>query len=103
VDAAAPGDVIRVCPDLYTESVVVDKPLTLKADPEAVESFDCFHPTLGELPVHQHASVDPPGDDFSIAFKLEADNVELAGFVVQGRRWGSTAATASPATASTTT
>ena len=88
VDAAQPGDLIRVCPDLYSESVVVDKPLTLKADPDAVEAIDCFQPTLGELPTDQQAIVDPAGDGFSIAFKLEADDVELAGFVVEGASVG---------------
>jgi Periplasmic copper-binding protein (NosD) len=88
VDAAQPGDLIRVCPDLYTETVVVDKPLTLKADPDAVEAIDCFQPTLGELPTDQQAIVDPAGEGFSIAFKLEADDVELAGFVVQGASVG---------------
>jgi parallel beta-helix repeat protein len=88
VDAAQPGDLIRVCPDLYIESVVVDKPLTLKADPDAVEAIDCFQPTLGELPTDQQAIVDPAGEGFSIAFKLEADDVELAGFVVQGASVG---------------
>lgn len=84
VGAAAPGDVIRVCPDVYAESVVVDKPLTLKADPDAVEAIDCFQPTLGDLPVDQHAIVEPSGEGFSIGFKLEADDVVLEGFVVQG-------------------
>ena len=88
VDAAAPGDVIRVCPDLYTETVVIDKPLALQADPDAVEGIDCFQPTLAELPADQQAIVDPAGDDFSIAFELEADNVDLAGFVVQGATVG---------------
>src|SRR5215207_7627505 len=53
VEAAQPGDLIRVCPDLYAESVVVDKPLTLKADSDAVEAIDCFQPTLPEPPVEQ--------------------------------------------------
>src|SRR5215218_10391496 len=57
VDAAQPGDLIRVCPDLYSETVVVDKPLTLKADPDAVAAIDCLQPTLGELPVDQQAIV----------------------------------------------
>src|SRR5215207_6443862 len=55
VDAAQPGDLIRVCPDLYTETVVVDKPLTLKADADAIAAFDCLQPTLGELSVDQQA------------------------------------------------
>jgi Right handed beta helix region len=88
VDAAQPGDLIRVCPDLYSESVVVDKPLTLRADPDAVEAIDCFQPTLPELPTDQQAILDPAGEGFSIAFKLEADDVELAGFVVQGASVG---------------
>ncbi|MGH3079709.1 MAG: right-handed parallel beta-helix repeat-containing protein [Gaiellaceae bacterium] len=88
VDAAQPGDLIRVCPDLYTESVVVDKPLTLKGDPDAIEAVDCFQPTPGELPVDQQAIVDPAGDGFSSGFKLEADDIELAGFVVQGASVG---------------
>jgi WD40-like Beta Propeller Repeat len=88
VDAAQPGDLVRVCPDLYAETVVVDKPLTLKGDPDAVEAVDCFQPTLPELPPDQQAIVDPAGEGFSIAFKLEADDVVLEGFVVQGATVG---------------
>jgi parallel beta-helix repeat protein len=88
VDAAEPGDLIRVCPDVYAETVVVDKSLKLKGDPDAVEGIDCFQPTLEELPVDQQAIVDPAGEGFSIAFTLEADAVELAGFVVQGATVG---------------
>jgi pectin methylesterase-like acyl-CoA thioesterase len=43
VDAARPRDLVRVCPDLYTESVTVDQPLTLKGDPDAIEALECFH------------------------------------------------------------
>jgi nitrous oxidase accessory protein NosD len=92
VDAAQPGDLIRVCPDLYTETVVVDKPLTLKGDPDAVEVIDCFQPTLGVLPLDQEAIVDPAGDGFSIAFKLEADDIVLEGFVIRGATIGIDAA-----------
>src|SRR5919106_1049888 len=70
VDAAPPGALIRICPDLYTETVVIDKPLALQADPDAVEAIDCFEPTLGALPADQQAIVD------------------LAGFVVQGATVG---------------
>jgi hypothetical protein len=88
VDAAEPGDLIRVCPDLYTETVVVDKPLTLKADPDAVEAIGCFQPTLGELPADQQAIVDPADDGFAIAFTLEADDIVLEGFVIEGASVG---------------
>jgi parallel beta-helix repeat protein len=88
VDAAHAGDLIRVCPGVYAEAVTIDTPLTLKADPEAVEAIDCFQPTLGELPVDQQAIIDPADDGFSIAFELEADDVVLEGFVVQGASVG---------------
>src|SRR6266536_4968783 len=89
VDAAQPGDLIRVCPDLYTETVTIDKPLTLKGDPDAVEALDCFAPTLGTVSADEHAIVDPPGDT-AIGFTLAADNVGLAGFVIQGGSIGVT-------------
>jgi parallel beta-helix repeat protein len=86
VDWAQPGDLIRVCPDLYTESVVVDKPLTLKADPDAVDAVDCFASTLTLDPT-QHAIVDPPGNtglaEDAFGFKLLADGITVSGFVVQ--------------------
>jgi hypothetical protein len=88
VNAAQPGDLIRVCPDHYSEKVVVDKPLTLKGDPDAVEAIDCFQPTLGDVSTDQQAVVDPPGDGFSIGFDLEADDIVVEGFVVQGATVG---------------
>jgi hypothetical protein len=84
VDAAQAGDLIRVCPDLYPETVVIDKPLTLKGDPETVEAIDCFQPTLPELSSEQQAIVDPAGDGFTVAFTLAANEIVLEGFVVQG-------------------
>lgn len=30
VDAAAPGDVIEICPALYPEQLIISKPLTLR-------------------------------------------------------------------------
>ena len=88
VDAAQPGGLIRVCPGLYAERVTIDKPLTLKADPDAIEALDCFQPTLPELTTNQHAIVDPAGDAFATAFTLRADGVMVGGFVVQGTSVG---------------
>jgi nitrous oxidase accessory protein NosD len=91
VDWAQPGDLIRVCPDLYTESVVVDKPLTLKGDPDALEAVACFDPTpsqLGDLDPTQQAIINPAGDGFAIAFELEANDVEVSGFVIEGASVG---------------
>src|SRR5215207_8159725 len=73
VDAAAPGDVIRVCPDLYPESVTVDKPLTLVGDPDAVEAVDCFSPLAaqpGDADPSRYPIVDPAGDGFSVTVAL---------------------------------
>ena len=87
VDAARPGDQIRVCPDLYPESVTVDKPLTLWGDPDAVEAVNCFDPTSsqpGDVDPAQQVVLDPPGDGFTTAVALRANGVVLAGFVIQG-------------------
>ncbi|RQW84085.1 hypothetical protein DKL51_30920 [Micromonospora globispora] len=91
VDAARPGDQIRVCPDLYPESVTVDIPLTLWGDPDAVEAVNCFDPTPsqpGDLDPAQQVVVDPPGDDFTTAFALRANDIVIAGFVIQGASVG---------------
>lgn len=91
VEAAHPGDLIRVCPDIYPEQVTVDKPLALVGDPEAVEAVDCFDstPPLSEDadPARQ-VIIDPPADEFTVAFRLTADSIELAGFVIQGASLG---------------
>lgn len=88
VGAAEEGDLIRVCPGEYHESVVVDKPLTLKGDPDAVEAVDCFDPAVAALDPTRHTIVDPAGTGFSVAFKLGANNIDLSGFVVQGASVG---------------
>jgi Periplasmic copper-binding protein (NosD)/WD40-like Beta Propeller Repeat len=88
VDAAQPGDLIRVCAGLYPENVTINKPLALKADPDTIEAIDCFQPTLPELPTNNHAIVDPAGEGFSIGVRLAADDVVLEGFVLQGAAVG---------------
>jgi hypothetical protein len=89
VDKAAPGSVIRVCPGRYAESVTVDKPLTVKGDPDGVSAVDCFQPTVPELPADRYAIVDP-ADDTAVAFSLAANDVELSGLVIQGGSIGIT-------------
>lgn len=77
VDAAAPGDKIKVCAGLYEESVQVDKSLFLKGEggnPEKrTEEGD---PT-------KEAIVDPPTSG-TPGFNLQADNVRVRGFTVTG-------------------
>jgi parallel beta-helix repeat protein len=87
VGEAQPGAVIRVCPGHYAESVTVDKPLTLKGDPEAVEAVDCFESApsqLGDLDPARHVIVDGTGSSAHELFRLRADRIVLEGFVLQG-------------------
>ena len=89
VDVAGEGDLIRVCPGEYHESVVVDTPLTLAADDrDALDALGCFDPAVATLDPTQHAIVDPAGSGFSVAFKLKANDIDLSGFVVQGASVG---------------
>jgi len=78
--------------------VTVDKPLTLRgqtpsdleAETEigATESGDCFDPAASAPNATEQAIVDPAGDGFSIAVKLNADDVAVEGLVVQGASVG---------------
>ena len=80
---------VRVCPGVYTETVVVNKPLRIHGEIGAVDAIDCFAPMLGTLSADEHAIVDPPGAT-AIGFVLNADDVRLTGFVVQGGSIGVT-------------
>ncbi len=77
VTASLPGDTIKVCPDLYNESVNVNKPaLTVVG---ASNVGDCSIPT----------AADPTQDSIvtagaSPSFTLSNNNITLSGFVVQG-------------------
>lgn len=87
VTAAEPGDVIRVCPDLYPESVTVDKSLTLTGDVGAASAVDCFdtvRPQLSGADPTVQAIIDSPSDAASSSLKLAADNIVIEGFVIQG-------------------
>lgn len=88
VDTAQPGDLIKVCPDRYSESVVIDKPLRVKGDPGAIDPLDCFQPSLSELSAEHQAIVDPAGDGFSTGLELAADDVVIEGLVVEGASVG---------------
>jgi parallel beta-helix repeat protein len=83
VEAASAGDVIRVCPGLYSETVRVDKPLVIRGQPDAVEAVDCFATVPPTLSPQEHAIV-RPGGDTAVAFTLAANDVDLSGFVVEG-------------------
>jgi nitrous oxidase accessory protein NosD len=75
VNAAKPGDVIRVCADTYPEQVVIDKSLVLRADNGVVVS---------PVPVTANAT-GPTGDSIAaIIFVDNGANVELQGLIVDG-------------------
>ena len=106
VDAARPKDQIRVCPDRYSERVVIDKPLTVKGDAGAVQAVDCFQATASQPGARDRARqaiLDPAGDGFTIALELTADRVIVAVWSSRARPSESTPAIGSPAIASTTT
>jgi parallel beta-helix repeat protein len=87
VTEAEPGSVVRVCPGRYDETVTVDKALTLKGDPDAVETVDCFDPTpsqLGDLDPATQVILDGGGSSEQELFRLRADDIVLEGFVLQG-------------------
>jgi hypothetical protein len=89
VVAAPEGALIRVCPGTYAETVVVTKPLTIRGQRDAVEAIDCFSASSPELSAEAQAIVAPPVAT-DPAFVLAADDVDLSGFVVQGRPVGMT-------------
>jgi parallel beta-helix repeat protein len=79
VNAASPGDTIKVCPDQYNESVTVNKPSLTLVGPTNVNTNKCTTVT----------AADPTQDaivtgGFSPSFTLANNNITLSGFVVQG-------------------
>ena len=74
VTAASPGDTISVCPGSYPELVQIDKTLTLLGAQNGVDARTRAVPASSE-------SVVGSGDG---AFQIEADNVVIDGFTVQG-------------------
>lgn len=74
---AAPGDTIRVCPGTYRGEIGVDKRLTIQASRKP-SLASCFTP----------APADPATQavvhGFDIGFLLQADDITLSGFVIEG-------------------
>lgn len=89
VDAAPAGALIRVCPGTYPETVLVTKPVTIQGQRDAVEELDCFSASFPEVSAQAQAIVAPTAAADS-AFALAADDVDVSGFVVQGRLIGMT-------------
>ena len=75
VAAASPGDVIKVCPGLYAEQVQINKTLTLLGAKAGVDARTRPPP----LPTVESIIDHPCGP-----VQIEANNVVLDGFTVQG-------------------
>lgn len=84
VDNARSGDTVKVCPDLYSEQVIVTKPLTIRGD--LLDSDDCL--TAGAADSARQVIVAPAGPGFTVAFRLASDDVTLRGVVIQSASVG---------------
>lgn len=98
---ADPADVndvelIRVCPGLYIEQVSVPESLTIRGDAEAVEALDCFSTTRPTVDPNTQAIVaapsGAPASAPAVLFDLQADDIELQGFVLLGQTGSSSRA-----------
>src|SRR5436309_5970955 len=74
VGAASPGDTIKVCPGMYPELVTVNKTLTFLGAQASVDARTRAVPLTSESVVGA-----PDG-----AFQIEANNVVIDGFTIQG-------------------
>jgi parallel beta-helix repeat protein len=84
VAAAPSGGTVKVCPGLYPETVTVQKPLTLTALRDWPSAAPC--PTDPASDPMRYAIVDSPGS--GDAFRLQADEIAIDGFVAQGNLRG---------------
>lgn len=78
VSAAAPGDTVLVCPDLYTEDVTVDKALTVIAKRDERDPRRCFD----AAPPSPDPSRDAIVQSALIGFQVLADGVTIDGFII---------------------
>jgi parallel beta-helix repeat protein len=83
--AASPGGIIRVCPGVYKESVLIDKPLTLQAPRQQGQATECKSPVADdptqEAIVMYNATLN--GGNPSEGFDVESSNVTIDGFKVE--------------------
>jgi parallel beta-helix repeat protein len=83
--AASPGGIIRVCPGVYKESVVIAKPLTLQAPRQQGQATQCKTPTTDD-PTQEAIvmyNVALNGGNPSEGFDVESSNVTIDGFKVE--------------------
>jgi Periplasmic copper-binding protein (NosD) len=78
VQAADAGDRVKVCPGLYTEQVLVDRPLILEGPGHGLPGGQCLDE--GASDPTRYAVV----GGVPLPFQLLASNITLAGFTVRG-------------------
>lgn len=78
VDAADPGDTIKVCAGTYNEGVNVDKPLTFNGAKAGVDARS------GRTNPAQESIVTPPADDDGFFVETGVSNVTIDGFTIRG-------------------
>jgi hypothetical protein len=82
VQAAAPGDTIRVCPDVYNEEVTIDKPLTIKGTGHGGNANGlCF--TAPTAPDPTRDSILDGEEALEVGFIVESPGVVIDGFVIE--------------------
>ncbi len=87
VTKARSGDVVRVCPGVYTEFVLINKPLTLLGQVDAVASVDCFDTTPSQardLDPTRYVILERPQNQAGNLVTVAAGGVSVAGLVLQG-------------------
>jgi len=87
VNKARAGDVVLVCPGVYTEFVQINKRLTLLGQVDAVASVDCF----AQLPLQSnhldpttYATLERPQSQKGNLVTVAAGGVTVGGLVLQG-------------------
>jgi nitrous oxidase accessory protein NosD len=89
VAAADPGDTVSVCAGVYRERVEVNKQVQLIGQRDAVERVKCVDQTWTSTDAVDPAAfpvIEPPDGQVGSLVRLQADGIELAGFVVQGQK-----------------
>ena len=81
VEAAQPGDVIRVCAGTYPEQVVVNKALQIRADNGAIVMPNNMTANATDL---------TSGEALAAVFLVEDTQADIAGFMVDGTNNGIT-------------
>jgi hypothetical protein len=90
LDQAVDGDIIRVCPGRYAGGIHVSKSVRIVGPVDAVGEVECLDPTpsqLADLDLSQVAVVQPivsTTEASESLLTLDADDIEVAGLVLQG-------------------